>query len=621
MSNRDKNMFRNEQRFSFRKFSFGLASALIANLVFGTTIAGGPVVHANTESEAATVTSSSSVQLETVGNSTETGVTEEVVATPEERSVSLTYTVKVVDTEGTVLKTEVRTVDVTTSDEVASALAELGQDLVPTDYKLVDGLGQVLVLENQDNTFTVKVEKVVVEQVSETSTTESSETANSSVASEVRSATAGSESTETIEESPSLPTMVTVTETVSDNQENLTSLALFAYEVHYTDSEGQVVGKTANIVAADSPNTTSQEITVSASDIPAGYELAPGQSQVLTKQLVENQINILSFAVVKKSEEEEIAESQLAHKDVLEQVTSEADLLADEALRQVATSQAGNTALETAATATKEVVAEAQGVLKDASATQETVDAQVETVKASTKALADEMLKVDEDGVLTAQLSISTSGDTNNVSYVGSNLATTAERVRLVSSTVRGKTITYVVEYNIHNGSNYGAATHTFGLPKGVIESSVNIVREQRSDSTSAWTADGTFTASDYPTYPGSTSNRTKFTDAAGNLGGGIHDFREAANVSGTPSTDIQNMYNGTTIGSYYESQMAITTRAYRYTITATLADGYDAPSSDFVAGFIPGTGQNRWYTAVTRVAPDAPVADKTDQYTITWDN
>ncbi|HFU3984484.1 TPA: YPDG domain-containing protein, partial [Streptococcus suis] len=619
MSNRDKNMFRQEQRFSFRKYSFGLASALIANVVFGATIAGGPVVHANTETEAATVTSTSSVQSETVG-STEPSVAEETVATPVVRNVSLTYTVKVVDKEGAVLRTEVKTVDVTTGEEVASVLAELGEDLVPTDYKLIAGLGQVHVLENQDNVFTVTVEKIVTEQTSESSTANESETATSSETS-VASSEAPVEVIASSETSVA-PAIVKVTESVATNTSSLSSLALLAYEVHYTDPEGQVVGKTAGLVTAESKDSVAtKQVNFTATDVPAGYELAPGQSQVLTKQLVENQINILSFAVVKKSEEEEIAESQLAHKDVLEQVTSEADLLADEALRQVATSQAGNTALETAATATKEVVAEAQGVLKDASATQETVDAQVETVKASTKALADEMLKVDEDGVLTAQLSISTSGDTNNVSYIGSNLATTAERVRLVSSTVRGKTITYVVEYNIHNGSGYGAATHTFGLPKGVIESSVNIVREQRSDSTSAWTADGTFTASDYPTYPGSTSNRTKFTDAAGNLGGGIYDFREAATVSGTPSTDIQNMYNGTTIGSYYESQMAITTRAYRYTITATLADGYDAPSSDFVAGFIPGTGRDRWYTAVTRVAPDAPVAEKTDQYSITWDN
>ncbi|WP_419796176.1 YSIRK-type signal peptide-containing protein, partial [Streptococcus suis] len=32
-------MFRKEQRFSFRKFSFGLASAVIANVILGGAIA------------------------------------------------------------------------------------------------------------------------------------------------------------------------------------------------------------------------------------------------------------------------------------------------------------------------------------------------------------------------------------------------------------------------------------------------------------------------------------------------------------------------------------------------------------------------------------------------------
>ncbi len=45
-------MFRKEQRFSFRKFSFGLASAVIANVIFGGAIANSPVVHANTETRA-----------------------------------------------------------------------------------------------------------------------------------------------------------------------------------------------------------------------------------------------------------------------------------------------------------------------------------------------------------------------------------------------------------------------------------------------------------------------------------------------------------------------------------------------------------------------------------------
>ncbi|HEM6373011.1 TPA: YSIRK-type signal peptide-containing protein, partial [Streptococcus suis] len=629
MSNRDKNMFRNEQRFSFRKYSFGLASALIANVVFGATIAGGPVVHANTESEATTVTSSSSVQLETLGNSTETSVTEEVVATPEVRNVSLTYTVKVVDTEGAVLKTEVRTVDVTTSGEDVSAFAELGEDLVPTDYKLIAGLGQVLVYENQDNIFTVTVEKVVtepvVESVSETSKSEASATVESSEVTNVSSETVSKASSEAVKNLDSVtetipsseapvedsamsetmiaPAPVKVIEAVTKNTNSLSALALLAYEVRYTDSEGQVVGKTAGLVTAESKDgVATKEVSFSANDIPSGYELAVGQSSVLTKQLVENQINILSFAVVKKSEEEEIAESLLANKEVLEQVVSEADLLADEALRQVATSQAGNTTLETAATTTKEVVAEAKGVLKDASATQETVDAQVETVKASTKALADEMLKVDEDGVLTAQLAVSSTNSatvstnaTYNVSFYEDMHSRVPDFVRVSNISVSGQTITYEIIFNESNSSGYGKAYHEFALGNEVDTTSVTIVRQQRSDSTSAWVNDGSWNAG---TWVG--GERQYFSRSNGNILGALYPYNNARDNTTGAEVDAANI--NAQVGTLYRDQLDVTTRAYRYIITATARDGKNPANMAFMAGFRAGTDNRAYYVATPGV-------------------
>ncbi|HFR3977750.1 TPA: YPDG domain-containing protein, partial [Streptococcus suis] len=638
MSNRDKNMFRNEQRFSFRKYSFGLASALIANVVFGATIAGGPVVHANTESEATTVTSSSSVQLETVDNSTETSVTEEVVATPEVRNVSLTYTVKVVDIEGAVLKTEVRTVDVTTSGEVASAFAELGEDLVPTDYKLIAGLGQVLVYENQDNTFTVTVEKVVtepvVETVSETSKSESSATVGSSEVTNVSSETglkASSEAaknlnsvTETVpsseapvEDSAMSETMVApapikVTEAVTKNTNSLSALALLAYEVRYTDSEGQVVGKTAGLVTAESKDgVATKEVSFSANDIPSGYELAVGQSSVLTKQLVENQINILSFAVVKKSEEEEIAESQLADKTVLEQVVSEADLLADEALRQVAKEQAGNTSLENAAIATKETAKEAQVILNDASATQEVVDTTVETVKASTLALADEMLKVDGDGMLTAQLAVSSTNSatvstnaTYNVSFYEDMNSRVPDFVRVSNISVNGQTITYEIIVNESNSSGYGKAYHEFALGNEVDTTSVTIVRQQRSDANSAWVNDGSWNAG---TWVG--GEKEYFSRSNGNILGALYPYNNARDNTTGVEVDAANINDQ--VGTLYRDQLDVTTRAYKYTITATARDGKNPANMAFMAGFRAGTDNRAYYVAtpgVTDPVNQAPV-------------
>ncbi|HFI0420191.1 TPA: YSIRK-type signal peptide-containing protein, partial [Streptococcus suis] len=597
MSNRDKNMFRQEQRFSFRKYSFGLASALIANVVFGATIAGGPVVHADTETEVAAVSSSSSQQSEVESTDAGTSIPTETVAAPVERQVALTYTVKVVDKAGTVLKTEVKTVDVTAGEGLAFIIAELGEELVPADYKLVDGLGQVRVVENQENIFTVTVEKEVAEKVSENTSaaTASSETAEVVAASETAVA----------------PAPVKVIETTSTNTGGLASLALLAYEVHYTDSEGQVVGKTAGLMTAESKDgVATKEVTFSASDVPAGYELAEGQSASLTKQLVENQVNILSFAVVKKSKEEEIAASQLANKTVLEQVTSEADLLADEALRQVATTQAGNTALETAAKATKEVATETQAVLKDASATQEVVDSQVETVKASTKALADEMLKVDEDGNITAQLSIESSNgvfqNAKNTTYIvadSQNLSTATEHIKVsqaVSGDIQaGQTSTWTVFYNAGNPSTgYGhqltrGATHKFAIGNEVV-GDIRIEVYQRSDANAAWTLVDNTTHREW-----TSSDRQYYAHKAL-----LADFKQMIDNNGQSTnaelTTLHNIGSSDPAEAYHTFSRAFghNTRQYKFVVTAKIKAGRDARNVAFLAGNDSGSTRNRYYSA-----------------------
>ncbi|HEM2549468.1 TPA: DUF1542 domain-containing protein, partial [Streptococcus suis] len=392
-----KDMFRKEQRFSFRKFSFGLASAVIANVIFGGAIASSPVVHANTATETAAVATS-------------------------ERTASLTYTVNIVDQAGKVVDTQTKTVSVKTTEATASTTAYLTTDLVPTGYALVSGLGQVTVTENATNVFTVQVEEIASEAVSTaasesaTSTTAVSESATSTaVASETAtsesatatsevaaSETATSESATATSEVAASETATTASETSATKAERT---AYLSYVTQYINEEKEIVDSKGHLVAVTTTDETAKtQVTVSASEnMPAGYELAQEKAEVVL-QLVENQANVLAFAVAKKSEEEEIAESQLSNRDVLTQVTSEADLLADEALRQVAGEQAGNTALETAANDTKAAAAAANQVLANAAATEAELGAQIDTVRTSTQNLAAEMLKVDADGVLTAQL-------------------------------------------------------------------------------------------------------------------------------------------------------------------------------------------------------------------------
>lgn len=388
-----KDMFRKEQRFSFRKFSFGLASAVIANVIFGGAIANTPVVHANTTTETAAVATS-------------------------ERIASIPYTVNIVDQAGKVVETKEKKVLVYTVETIATATEYLTADLVPEGYAIVSGLGEVTLTENAENVFTVKVDKIAPEAVATTTTAESatSETSTAAATPEPASLTA------------TQPTPVTsevaeaeVAPTTSEESAKPTERTVYlSYITHYVNEANETVDRTGHLVAVTTTDDTAKtQVTVSASEnMPSGWELVQDKAKVVV-QLVENQTNILVFAVTKKSKEEEIAESQLSNRDVLMRLSLEADLLADEALRQVAKEQAGNTALETAANETKAVAATANEVLANTAATEAELDDQIDTVRTSTQNLAAEMLKVDKDGILTAMLDATTQGITVTTSSKG----------------------------------------------------------------------------------------------------------------------------------------------------------------------------------------------------------
>ncbi|HEM5226903.1 TPA: DUF1542 domain-containing protein [Streptococcus suis] len=387
-----KDMFRKEQRFSFRKFSFGLASAVIANVIFGGAIANTPVVHANTTTETAAVATS-------------------------ERIASIPYTVNIVDQAGKVVETKEKKVLVYTVETIATATEYLTADLVPEGYAIVSGLGEVTLTEKADNIFTVKVDKIAPE-AAPTTTAESatSETSTAAATPEPASLTATQPTPVTSEVAEAEVAPTTSEETAKPTERTV----YLSYITHYVNEANETVDRTGHLVAVKTTDETAKtQVTVSASEnMPSGWELVQDKAKVVV-QLVENQTNILVFAVTKKSKEEEIAESQLSNRDVLMRLSLEADLLADEALRQVAKEQAGNTALETAANETKAVAATANEVLANDAATEAELDDQINTVRTSTQNLAAEMLKVDKDGILTAMLDATTQAITITPSSKG----------------------------------------------------------------------------------------------------------------------------------------------------------------------------------------------------------
>ncbi|NQM35545.1 YSIRK-type signal peptide-containing protein [Streptococcus suis] len=414
-----KDMFRKEQRFSFRKFSFGLASAVIANVIFGGAIANSPVVHANTATETAAVATS-------------------------ERIASIPYTVNIVDQAGKVVETKEKKVLVYTVETIATATEYLTADLVPEGYAIVSGLGEVTLTEKADNIFTVKVDKIAPEAAAPTTTAESatSETATPEPAS--LAATQPTPVTAEVAEAEVAPT------TSEESAKPTERTVYLSYITHYVNEANETVDRTGHLVAVTTTDETAKtQVTVSASEnMPSGWELVQDKAKVVV-QLVENQTNILVFAVTKKSKEEEIAESQLSNRDVLMRLSLEADLLADEALRQVAKEQAGNTALETAANETKAVAATANEVLANDAATETELDDQIDTVRTSTQNLAAEMLKVDKDGILTAMLDATTQAIT----------ITTSEKGR-----VRPDYPIHIRDFSNPNQQSYNGQDFFFGL-------------------------------------------------------------------------------------------------------------------------------------------------------------
>ncbi|HEM5316630.1 TPA: MucBP domain-containing protein, partial [Streptococcus suis] len=302
------NWYGMKQHFSIRKYHFGAASVLLGmSLVMG---AGAQTVKAeetaaSSDATTATVASStdSSASSETVvAEATVASTTETVAST--ERTATINYIVQYVLEDGTVVKADVKTTSVTTTEAIAASTVEVATEL-PTGYELVTGQSATVsqvVTENGENIVTVKVVKKAEEKAATTSETTSSAT------------------TTATEEATTTATAV-VTETVKT---------------------------------------------------PATVEEA---------------------------------------KVVLEQVTSEAEVLANEAERLVAASDSDNAVLKAAAAATKLTATEATAVLNDSAATLESVNAQIDAVRTNVEALALELRKYFVNGDIVALLNTTTSAD------------------------------------------------------------------------------------------------------------------------------------------------------------------------------------------------------------------
>ncbi|WP_238145008.1 MucBP domain-containing protein [Streptococcus suis] len=239
-------------------------------------------------------------------------------------------------------------------------------------------------------------------------------------------------------------TEASTTETVA-TATNTERSATINYIVQYVLEDGTVVKADVNAATVNTTETTAKATVVVSTDLPAGYELASGQTATVTQEVTEGAANVVTVKVVKKAEAttttatteskaKETASSETTTstetkaatteavaetvktpatveeaKVVLEQVTSEAEVLANEAERLVAASDSDNTALKAAAAATKLTATEATAVLNDSAATLESVNAQIDAVRTNVEALALELRKFYVNGDIVAFLNTTTS--------------------------------------------------------------------------------------------------------------------------------------------------------------------------------------------------------------------
>ncbi|HEM6289945.1 TPA: YSIRK-type signal peptide-containing protein, partial [Streptococcus suis] len=279
------------------------------------------------------------------------------------------------------------------------------------------------------------------ETVTEAATTET-EVASTEV---VAASTTDASSATTVEE--------TATET-STTPEVTDRTASIPYIIQYVTEDGTVITATAVITSVTTQDAVASTTVNLSANVPTGYELAAGQASAVSQVVTEGASNTVTFKVVKKvatpassstttpsstteaktetststssetaktetttassetsptaSQETSLDASVAAAKEVLEQVTSEAAVLSNEADRIASTTDSDTTTLKAAAAATKLTVTEATATLNDSAATLEQVNAQIDAVRSNVEALALELRKYSKDGEIQVNLAVTT---------------------------------------------------------------------------------------------------------------------------------------------------------------------------------------------------------------------
>ncbi|MCK3941976.1 KxYKxGKxW signal peptide domain-containing protein [Streptococcus suis] len=181
-------------------------------------------------------------------------------------------------------------------------------------------------------------------------------------------------------------------------------------ELSGTDTTVASQSESTTVIESDTTSdslSTSESVSISESasesvSVSESTSVSESASTSVSTLLSEAASEAARVATSESAAVETPAEETATPAKVLEQVTSEAELLVD--LGQKELTKEEDAALSTAVAASKTEIAAAKVVLADKTASLEQVEAQITAVKAASEALAAELVKRDEDGNLTAML-------------------------------------------------------------------------------------------------------------------------------------------------------------------------------------------------------------------------
>ena len=287
-----RSIFGKIEKFSIRKYSVGVCSTLIGSLflVFGSYDAHAAEVNSSdveianvtNETEKDTTNDATLSQKDATTNELKKEVSsaENINVNNVERTTTINYLVKYVDSNGAIIGQYKKSVPVKTTETIAKTVVTEVASIhnLPENYTLKDNYVTHLTKEIVEGNEEANVITFVVEKLS---TGEVVNKNNDTVIAE------DAKKEEKEARKVSIPYKVVQTDVETGEERKL----------------GQV--NYAHVTTTD--EVAKAEVTVTADKLRSGYRLAEGQSSEITKVVTENESNVISFAVTRKKEEEEAA--------------------------------------------------------------------------------------------------------------------------------------------------------------------------------------------------------------------------------------------------------------------------------------------------------------------------